>query len=337
LSAINTAVTDEGWVHVLRVTRPALLLAPTSFLDDTKENLRRDGVIDAVAGHDDPVIFDWAQRLLAMQGVSDRAAHGYAQQHGYPTWAAIDTAMQASPACPKLASHWHLPGCGYEKASFSCAHPEHIDACTLPSLPLRKGVLNRAAFGLYLFMRDVAAGDFVGWVDGRLRSVQSVDAGGPQGADLRDALLDPLTSIPGTGRKLWSMALADLLLVGRPDDQLWQRAGAAMRAIDSLVHNFLDRTGCLKLLDAQHAYGPACYGPGGCSDVIEHLAQRTDARELNPAFPRYFPRFVQFALWNFCALDGRNICNGNTNADDPSGCPNLYCPAYQHCERGRAR
>jgi hypothetical protein len=285
-----------------------------------------------VARHDDAVIFDWAQRLLAMQGVSDRAAYAYAERNGYPRWADIDQAVRSGPSCPKLTSHWHLPGCGYEKSSFSCAHPEHIDACALPSLPLRKGVLNRAAFGLYLFMRDIAGGDFVGWLDYRLRRAASTDP--RDGPHLRDAVLEPLTSVPGTGKKLWSMVLADLLLVGRPEDKIWQRAGASMRAIDSLVHNFLHRTGCLRQLKAEHAYGPACYQPGGCSEVIEQLAARIDASRFNSAFPRYFPRFVQFALWHFCALDGRNVCNGNTLADDPSGCPNRYCPAYGACERG---
>jgi hypothetical protein len=32
-----------------------------------------------------------------------------------------------------------------------------------------------------------------------------------------------------------------------------------MIAVDTLVHNFLHRTGILHRLDASHAYGPACY------------------------------------------------------------------------------
>ena len=41
-----------------------------------------------------------------------------------------------------------------------------------------------------------------------------------------------------------------------------------MIAIDTLVHNFLVRTGILQRFDADHPYGAACYRPGGCADII---------------------------------------------------------------------
>ncbi|HEV7437168.1 MAG TPA: hypothetical protein VGO22_20235 [Pseudorhizobium sp.] len=78
-----------------------------------------------------------------------------------------------------------------------------------------------------------------------------------------------------------------------------------------LVHNFLHRTGVLGRLEAGHAYGPKCYVPGGCSSIIENFARRTDAREFNPDFPACFPRFVQYAIWRFCAQSKFNICNGD--------------------------
>ena len=58
-----------------------------------------------------------------------------------------------------------------------------------------------------------------------------------------------------------------------------------MIAIDTLVHNFLHRTGILHRFGADHAYGAACYRPGGCADIIEAVAERIDARPFNPAFP----------------------------------------------------
>ena len=61
-----------------------------------------------------------------------------------------------------------------------------------------------------------------------------------------------------------------------------------MIAVDTLVHNFLHRTGILQRLNAGHAYGPACYRPGACAEIIELVAQRIDAREFNRNIRRPF-------------------------------------------------
>ena len=58
-----------------------------------------------------------------------------------------------------------------------------------------------------------------------------------------------------------------------------------MIAIDTLVHNFLVRTGILARFDADHSYGAACYQAGGCADIIAAVADRIDARQFNPGFP----------------------------------------------------
>jgi hypothetical protein len=65
------------------------------------------------------------------------------------------------------------------------------------------------------------------------------------------------------------MALAGLLLAGDPERALWTEAGVVMIAVDTLVHNFLHRTGILARLDAGHPYGPACYTPAGCAEILE--------------------------------------------------------------------
>jgi hypothetical protein len=70
-----------------------------------------------------------------------------------------------------------------------------------------------------------------------------------------------------------------------------------MIAVDTLVHKFLHRTGILARLGAGHAYGPACYAPAGCAEILERIAANIDARRFNPAFPATFPRFVQHAVW----------------------------------------
>ena len=62
-----------------------------------------------------------------------------------------------------------------------------------------------------------------------------------------------------------------------------------MIAVDTLVHNFLHRTGILHRFQADHAYGAACYRPGGCADIIEAVAHQIDARQFNRRFPKTFP------------------------------------------------
>jgi hypothetical protein len=61
--------------------------------------------------------------------------------------------------------------------------------------------------------------------------------------------------------------------------------------------------------DADHSYGAACYQAGGCADIIDAVAQGIDARQFNPGFPQPFPRFVQHAIWRYCAQSGLDVCN----------------------------
>jgi hypothetical protein len=90
--------------------------------------------------------------------------------------------------------------------------------------------------------------------------------------------------------------------------------------------------GTLRRLHADHAYGPACYRPGGCADMIEASAHEIDARQFNPRFPRTFPRFVQHAIWRYCSQQGLDICNGN-QIDDCARCENRDCELYSNCDR----
>jgi hypothetical protein len=100
-----------------------------------------------------------------------------------------------------------------------------------------------------------------------------------------------------------------------------------MIAVDTLVHNFLHRTGILQRFSGEHPYGSACYRPGGCAEIIETIAHGIDARQFNRSYPRAFPRFVQRAIWRYCAQQGLAICNGNT-IDDRTRCGNKACALY---------
>jgi hypothetical protein len=128
------------------------------------------------------------------------------------------------------------------------------------------------------------------------------------------------------------MALSVLLLVAPKNMHLWAEVGAGMIAIDTLVHNFLFRTGILHRSNADHVYGPACYQIGGCADIIQSVAEEIDARHFNPRFPKTFPRFVQHSIWRFCAENGLYVCNGNRINDDIR-CDNVYCQVRPMCDR----
>jgi hypothetical protein len=64
-------------------------------------------------------------------------------------------------------------------------------------------------------------------------------------------------------------------------------------------------------------------------NIIARLAERIDARQFNPAFPQTFPRFVQRAIWQYCAQDGLDVCNGN-RINDARRCSNMDCRGPAH-------
>ena len=166
------------------------------------------------------------------------------------------------------------------------------------------------AYSLYLFIRDIADNDLVTWIDNQLASAATPSDADNLGA-MREALLDPLRHVYGVSDKVLSMALSELLMAAPRSKHHWAQVGTTMIAIDTLVHNFLHRTGILKRFGAAHPYGPACYGAHGCVGVIQAVANQIDAREFNPRFPKTFPRFVQNAIWRYCSENGIDVCNGN--------------------------
>jgi hypothetical protein len=146
------------------------------------------------------------------------------------------------------------------------------------------------------------------------------------------ALIEPMREIYGVSDKVLAMALSALLLGAPKKMVLWIEVGGCMIAIDTLVHNFLHRTGILTRFRVIHSYGAACYRPGGCADIIQAVAERIDARQFNPCFPQTFPRFIQYAIWQYCSQSGLDICNGN-RIDDNRRCESKDCRARLMCDR----
>jgi hypothetical protein len=322
---------QEGLDHAVRLIRQVCQLSRSvNLIAETRTSLRAEGVTSAIRHHDSAALFDWLITMLSYRGISDRVAADYLERHGQATWQAIEHDLQRGPSCPKLKSYWHFHGCRYSKQHYTCAEPEHLPQCPLPKYWLRNGGLNQTAFSLYLFIRDVADGDLAGWIDRRLQAA-SKPAGSGRLAAMRMAVLAPLKEIYGASDKVLMVALASLFL-GAPRRPAWAEVGASMIAVDTLVHNFLHRTGILQRLNAGHAYGPACYRPGGCAEIIATVAQRIDAREFHRTYPQTFPRFVQRAIWEYCSQDGLDICNGN-RINDRRRCSNTECQLYSICDR----
>jgi len=321
-----------GIDHLRRVATPALHLAPNDFIAEIAARLAAVGIQDAVARHDSGPICDFILSLVSLQGISDLVAFGWDARHGGIRLAEVDAALRTDPSCPRLRSFWRFQGCGYRKGSGTCAEPDHQPRCPLPRHALRKGHLNVAAYSLALFVRDTCGGDLVSWLDASLAHADHGANTPDRAAVLGMAVVAPLSAIAGTGAKLWSMILGEVLLVGDPAQERWVAAGAGMIAVDSLVHNFLHRTGTLQRCGAEHPYGPACYAPGGCANILRRFAEAVDARQFNPAFPATFPRFVQHAIWRFCAEGVENVCNGR-RIDDRRRCGQRHCPAFARCDR----
>lgn len=288
------------------------------------------GVAAAVAAHDDGPLYDWLIAVFTFQGISDSVARSYWASGGGVTYAEV-TAGLGTGRCAKLSSFWSFEGCAFRKSAGSCGNSKALSRCPLPRHDLRNGRLNQAAYSLHLFLRDLCDDDFVGWIDRRLAAAHP----GPSRdriSRLGRALIDPLKGVFGVSDKVLSMALSDFLTGADPNRPDWIAAGGGMIVIDTLVHNWFVRTGVLEAFGAGHSYGPACYGPTGCAALVRRLAKSIDARRFNPDHPRTFPRFVQKAIWRFCAMDHDGRCNG-VRINDRKPCKDLTCPLGPWCDR----
>jgi len=301
-----------------------------SFLDEIHLEAQEAGLIEAVARRRTQPIFDWLMSAFSLQGISDRVALDYMEKHGSAQWSSVQKSLKRPATCPKLRSYWAFDNCRYHKGCSTCSEPEHINLCPVPRLRLRNGRLNQTAYSTLFFIRDLADNDIVGWIDRQLENATTSPESDLESAR-QEALIGPLRNIYGISDKVLTMTLSTLLMAapGRP---IWFETGKSLIAIDTLVHNFFHRTGILFDNGRPHAYGAACYRKDGCAEIIRGISRQIDARTINPKFPGYFPRFIQHAVWRFCALDGLNLCNGN-RIDDRKPCQISYCHLSQKCQK----
>jgi hypothetical protein len=313
------------------VLRVCHIAGTAAFIDEAGLGPEGKDLRKAIRTRNTATLFDRLVAALSYQGISDEVAKKFLDRHGLASWHVIESALSRRPTCPKLRSYWHFYDCRYNKSRFTCAEPDHLADCPLPRSWLRNGRLNQTAYSLYLFVRDVADGDLVDWIDRRLGAANEPSAP-DRLARMRAALVDPLREVYGASDKVLTMALSQLLLGAPRSRQHWREVGGSMIAVDTLVHNFLHRTGILHRFEAHHSYGPACYRSCGCAEIIEILSGEIDARQFDHRFAKTFPRFVQYAIWRYCSQQGLAICNGN-QIDDRKPCENSQCRLYPRCDR----
>jgi hypothetical protein len=244
-----------------------------------QRQIRSSGLPEAVIDHDTAFLYGWLMEVFSFQGISNDNAMAYLAAHGNAEWTAIDKALPSEPPeCEKLRDFAAFRACGYRKIAATCNVPALLASCAVPKLPLRKGDLNQLAVSLYLFIRDVCRGDLVRFIDGQLAANWLEHRENPV-SESRKALIAALKPVFGIGPKLISMGLASILLAGGRVRRHWVEVGRSMIVVDTLVHNFLHRSGILEAFGMSHAYGPACYGRRGCEVV---LRQCESACKIDP-------------------------------------------------------
>jgi hypothetical protein len=224
--------------HAVRLIHAVCGLAGSpTLIDEIRAELRADKVRAAIRNRDTGPVFDWLMAAVSYQGISDQVAYDYMQKHGRARSRQIKQGLDRDGSCPKLKSYWHFHDCRYDKISCTCAEPDHIRRCPLPKHDLRNGRLNQTAYSLFLFIRDVADGDLVGWIDRQLQAAN--DPPGPDRlARMRASLIEPLREVYGLSDKVLTMSLSCILLGAPKKMSLWIEVGGSMIAIDTLVHNF---------------------------------------------------------------------------------------------------
>jgi hypothetical protein len=219
---------------------------------------------------------------FSYQGISNGVAESYLHRHGNATWEQIERLLARHPPCPLLTNYWTYDNCRYDKTSRCCSEPEHLGGCPVPTHRLRNGRLNQTAYSLYFFIRDIARRDLPAWIDSQLSTISD---GAPNRHQLmQEALVGPMRHIYGVSDKVVTMTLSSVLIAAPDIKPNWFEAGSQMVVVDTLVHNFLHRTGILQRFGVGHAYGPACYRQGHCADVLRLVAASIDARRFNKRY-----------------------------------------------------
>lgn len=273
-------------------------------------------------------IFNWLMRQFSYQGISDEIADKFIEEHGNATYRQIVRRMnKLNRKCHKLKDFESFQNCGYKKSKQECDNQKLFSDCPLPKHDLRNGRLNQMAYSLYFFIRDKCGGNIMEYIDNFFMNYELTKQKNIIKA--KNDFITELSPISGVSNKLINMAFGDFLIGFDRRKKRWLAVGANMIAVDSLVHNFFHRFGILKFYKSEHQASD-CYNENGCMSIIEKISKQIDCCEINPSYPTYFPRFIQYSIWRFCTQQYGDVCNGN-NIKDDYPCENNACPYFKKC------
>ena len=196
----NRASSPLPWAVGI-VHQVCCLAGSLDLLNEVRRDARSRRIEGAIVRHDTPRLFDWLFSAFSFQGISDRVARGYIRDHGSVTWRQIEEAFASKPHCPRLRSYWAHDHCGYDKGSGCCSEPEYTGTCPLPRHNLRNGRLNQTAYSLFLFVRDIAGGDIVGWIDRQLSELTETTPSPAHVLEAQESLVGPLRHVFGISDK----------------------------------------------------------------------------------------------------------------------------------------
>jgi hypothetical protein len=75
------------------------------FIQATNALAAERGLVEAVASHDTPALYGWLMESFSFQGISDRIAWSYIEDHGNASWYVVEAGLEATHCqCPKLGS-----------------------------------------------------------------------------------------------------------------------------------------------------------------------------------------------------------------------------------------
>jgi hypothetical protein len=220
LTAPTASLGNKQLAYAVRLIRRVCALAGSAHLLDEIRQGDASGLHSAIQRSDTPALFDWLASAFSYQGVSNQVAYEYMEQHGYVGWRDLQARLGRQPGCPKLRSYWHFYDCRYNKLSRTCSEPCHVRRCPLPTHDLRNGRLNQTAYSLFLFIRDIADGDLVGWIDNQLLMADQ-DGRADRLASMRAAVIGPMREIYGVSDKVLAMALSSILIAAPTTWRRW--------------------------------------------------------------------------------------------------------------------
>jgi hypothetical protein len=285
--------------------------------------------VDSAINGNNAKLFKLLIRYFKYVGGSDYVADAvWDKMNPKPTYHRLKKEL-ASAKCPKLRSFGDFHECGYSKTNKNCNESKFLRKCPLPRYGMKNGKLNQMVFSVYLFLRDQCKGDFPGFVQGIVGAESLKQLKGMKEDELGSAirnLVGEMDQIFNVGPKLANMTLSELLSVKKVKGWDYSQLFPHMVAVDTLVHEFLHRTGTLKLYGLEHKYGESvCHSQNGCVGVINNISRQIDCKRYSEEYPEYYPRMVQVCIWKFCT----DSCNKNNCKYDQL---DDLCEFYDWCE-----